>query len=59
MSREGWPPDEQLFSLWRLLLVGMLGSHRFKAVLTVMTSLCPGVVVGGYLETSSRFPYLL
>lgn len=53
---KGGLQSEQLFSLWRLLLVGMLGSHGFKAV---VTSLYPGVVVGDYWETSNRFPCLL
>lgn len=56
---KGGLQTKQLFSLWSLLLVGMLSSHRFKAVLTVVTSVCPGVVVGGYCETSGRFLYLL
>lgn len=46
---------EQLCSLCRLLVVGMLGSQGFKAVLAVVTSLCPGVVVGGYWETEVDF----
>lgn len=45
---KGGLQTKQLFSLWRLLLVGMLSSHSFK---TMVTSVYPDIVVGGYCET--------